>query len=134
MQALHVFPVNRFAQAIAKCMPSVIICIISREEIIASFDIFGNVQFNVSEDAKSKLISEMFVDGAYAIFTRKRNNVIACVHSDSQYHVGEYKLDEVANFLATLPKGRMLAVKRLGKSLDVNVKMTVQTAHSVLSA
>ena len=134
MKALHVFPVSKFAQAIAKCMPSCVICLVSKEEIVASFDIFGNVQFNVSDEVKVKLLSEMFNDGAYAIFTRKRSNVIATLVSESQYHVGEYKLVEVANLLSSLPKGRMLAIKRMGRAIDVNVRLTAEIAESVLSA
>lgn len=134
MQANHVFPITRFAGAIAKCMPSVIVCVLSREEIIASLDILKNIQFEVDEETKSRLVSNLFPDGAYAVFTRKRSNVIISVFADSQYHVGEYKLKDTAVFLASLPKDRFHAIKRSGVVMDVNVKMTAEFAASVLSA
>lgn len=134
MQALHVFPVSKFAQAIAKCMPSVIICMMSKEEIISSLDLFKNSQFVIDDATKLKLGSDTFEGGAYAIFTRKRNNVMAVVFNEPQFHVGEYKLTDVATLLSSLPRGRMLAIKRMGVTIDVNVKLTPELVTSVLSA
>lgn len=134
MQAIHVFPVTKFAQAIAKCMPSVIICMMSKEEIVSSLDLFKNSQFVIDNETKRKLALDTYDSGAYAIFTRKRNNVMAVVFNEPQFHVGEYKLKDVAALLSNLPKGRMLAIKRMGVSIDVNVSLTPEIVTSVLSA